>query len=586
MNRFVASDQGEASAKITVKLTIDPDLNRAAQRELEEFVRPYPAARDPNFTAAVTIMDAKTGALLALASYPAPTHLEADSMSDRIDDYNFNFRRLPIGSVAKVPFSTVILDSNPSFADLKIDVPPRESEVETLLGTGLSPPLHDDGAKDRGHPLDFENFIAVSSDKYAAALLLLASVPQNAVQISSSEIYYFDKQPMYARGLSIFETIRNGQPEFRSTADDVTSVFNWDEKFRSLFSVDYDRTPEGGQFDTSIWAPVYGFAPRASSSAFDGVSPEQESFRMNSLKDFRTEALPMILGNGEARWTNIKIAQTFARIVTGTTVSAWLGSAEGMSRPSTDEIKLKPETRARITRAMAMVTADSAGTAFGAFAGCLKAAAERARAQDRTLGVFGKTGTPEFELRSFNSQSTAINSLIRLYRVRLVAGRLVLSPNGSGELPIESSTRRDLARALRGDRDALAAIEEAHVSFKGVISRLIRDTRDPLELPMRYVIRGGNLLISVANPDRIESKFGRAMVFVAALYPPGVKKGAYGLAYDGTGTPLSAVAIAVNLGDNLVPGIHPHMGAQFAARLFADIVVPRLLPSGGKWSCR
>ena len=71
-------------------------------------------------------MDAKTGEVLALGTYPRDrsqlgARQAASLQPDPLIERNHNFARMPVGSVAKAPISLAILQANPELATLRIE---------------------------------------------------------------------------------------------------------------------------------------------------------------------------------------------------------------------------------------------------------------------------------------------------------------------------------------------------------------------------------------------------------------------------------------------------------------------------------
>ena len=102
--------------RLDLALTLDGRMQREIEERLARFVRSRRQPDEPAFRAAVTVMDVASGDLLALASFPQPEDLpqgpDASPAARRLLR-NHNLARLPIGSVAKVPFAAAILDAAP-----------------------------------------------------------------------------------------------------------------------------------------------------------------------------------------------------------------------------------------------------------------------------------------------------------------------------------------------------------------------------------------------------------------------------------------------------------------------------------------
>jgi hypothetical protein len=125
-----AARAGHGSAVPTpLRLSLDARLQQAAQDALSAGAATVRASGRLNarsarsgdaFKAAVTVMDTTSGQVLAVASWPlAETDLAPAQRRTRrgqnLIAQNHNFERLPVGSMAKGPFSMAILDADPGW---------------------------------------------------------------------------------------------------------------------------------------------------------------------------------------------------------------------------------------------------------------------------------------------------------------------------------------------------------------------------------------------------------------------------------------------------------------------------------------
>jgi hypothetical protein len=159
-----------------IVVTLDQRLQSEAESQLHAIVDQLPAA--PAFRSAVTMMDGMTGEVLAVASLPVAT---ADQQDDtrgrhRFTTSNHNFDLMPVGSVAKAPLSMAILQTFPALATL--EVRPGAPGFRELLGVDLGTRRADGFAFSDtvAGPawMNFTRFLEASSNKYAAALMLLS----------------------------------------------------------------------------------------------------------------------------------------------------------------------------------------------------------------------------------------------------------------------------------------------------------------------------------------------------------------------------------------------------------------------------
>ena len=393
--RGVETAMGRTSAD--VRTTLDRDLQAAAQTAL---ARKAEALRDdgPAFPASAVLMDAGTGEILALATYPssrdqlddrAARSVRTDPMLER----NQGFVRLPIGSIAKVPFSLAILQADPSLAGLYVppasDVSEKDGKAvrqfRTLLGVDLGASIDDHvlpagGA--RPGMIDFQTFLSHSSNKYAAALMLLALAPpghpegQGASEpyaIGGRELHRAPDLPMLAgardRGFGLIP-----RPEGELNLP-------WMVNLQSDFGLDAQASdlPPGRAYDFGVWGPFAG-------TGFDGVSPEREAFGLGSVHSLASDYVMTILGGGRSRWTTVKVAEVYSRIVTRRAVRAHL-TQQGASPPA--PLKIEDAAWRPVMQGLLGVAAPGGTGAT--------LADSKPTADGGVVRIFAKTGTPTVE---------------------------------------------------------------------------------------------------------------------------------------------------------------------------------------------
>jgi hypothetical protein len=340
--RGVESAMGRTPAN--VRTTLDRDLQLAAQTAL---VRKAEELRDqgPAFPASATLMDASNGEILALATYPsARSHLDArGARSVRTDpmlERNQSFVRLPVGSVAKVPFSLAILQSDPSLAELYVrpateDVDDNGKAVKrfrTLLGVDLGAFIDDHAPPGGAKPgmIDFNTFLSHSSNKYAAALMLLAMAPPGGHpdRAGSSEPYAIGAKDHHGPpDLEMLNGARSGDYGLVPRPNGAVNL-PWTLNLRSDFDLNAEGDGSGKDdaYNHAIWGPFAG-------AGYDAVSPEKEAFGLGSIHALASDYVMTILGGGRSRWTTVKVAEVFSRVVTRRAVQASILQAPIGGRP-------------------------------------------------------------------------------------------------------------------------------------------------------------------------------------------------------------------------------------------------------------
>ncbi len=402
-----------------VHLTLDPFLNQRVERALSRFGRRY---RRP-LRAAVTLMEADSGRLLALASYPTAGDL--DDLDPRqtwprreLLQRNHNFLQHQIGSATKPFLAAAALATEPNLATLETPCVPADTSAEDLLGYPIGAhnlPADCHGGGDRGL-VDFESFLTVSSNRYMLYLGSLAladwrgGVPagdRSAEPLPEEERWRlagraFDRRPVLPfvrqeEGVLVAEV--GQRPLFTH--------------FRDLFGhrVEYRkrRTVEG--LDPGLWQPVIDLtvADRGDSSilGFSTITPEAVDLRANLAQSFRQDLYTLFLGNGNNRWSNVHLAEGLARLVTGKPVRAQLieritapaatsGEPELLfsleEEPESAEWPLAEESRSLVESAMRTVVEAPQGTARRLRPAL--ATLNDAAPPGVTYRLLGKTGTP------------------------------------------------------------------------------------------------------------------------------------------------------------------------------------------------
>lgn len=446
-----------------VRLTLDGLVHLQIQRDLETYSNALlPATGRRPFRAAVTVMDTRSGELLALASYPtrSPPQLREPVPESWLAG-NHNFTSLPIGSAAKVPVTAAILSQYPALSTMRIEGSP--GGYDRVFGIDLGRTI---GEQASAAWVDFPTFLRQSSNKYATALMLMgiASDPWR-MGPCRSDPYAFSGLPGIAGGERRFAPefllpqVQADRPESRQggrcggafgpVSGSLSSIVrssrgsDWLSLFRTLFDIPGLEQPPSPdrRFDVGIWG---GYARRddVNPLALAAVSPERESFGLGSIRNFQNDYVSLILGGVRSRWTTVKLAEAYSRIVLGRMVRATLARDGTPVRGGALE-GLHPDARKAILSGMEEV-ARPGGTAHPYLGGPVAALAARTVAGER-IRVFAKTGTPSLARSRPIPARLALNSL---------AARRLLTVEAGNRLVV---TRK---RPGQSDRAALLAIPE------------------------------------------------------------------------------------------------------------------------------
>ena len=579
----------------SVTLTVSRSAEQAAAQVLRDSVKEVQAGRRavPDARAAITLMDGLSGALLALPSWP-----ESQVTGERDPDSlieNHNFTRLAPGSVVKVLYSAALLETHPELRQLKVNVVPEQ--FENVAGIPLADPVGEEG---RPGWMSFTEAIAYSANRYAATLLTLGSVDEEPeLQRPGGEIseavdhFFLDGTEQTQRPANLlFEPGRAGI---------LMENVAWAPRMRELYEIS-TASSGGERYRHYVWDGL----PRsfrlfgARTELLDGISPATENLQLNAIDEssFRTRFLPLILGGGESRWTNVALAEAFSSIVANRRVRARLVAGEP----------------ARMVNGPAYMDADVRGMLLDGMRGVVRfgtASRTRALAQARDelasaactqrgmqFELYGKTGTPELEDYVLSPAAEVFNQMAR-------DGLFVREP-GSGRISYPAFAERPLERkdvaALRAayrragtpaarDFQSYFKSSLAHTQcgrrspqqlWKEVFEGIVLDNNDKLDRRYQTVRGEGATLFSdrtCENKAPGKNLFGKHFVFVAALYdqlPAGARCDGKLAQAELTGVPAQVVAGVVAI-EHVSPGEESErVATRAAARLLLGPVAEQL----------
>lgn len=608
-----------------VVTSLDPDIQADVQRLLDEHLANSAGAGRDGRIAAVTVMDALTGEILAMASAPrAPPgqsgYVDRDDDWSRATRINQNLQLHPIGSVAKPLMAAAILHDDPNLLTLQIR---GRSQTEDILGLPLAPPLSNHQAPPW---VDFNAFIAGSDNIYAASLALLGSPDRGSGRcaLTPGDSYRIgrlgpDGQPidvveLRTRPKSAFERVdrdgvcRPAPTESRRQLrwpDALSRLFDVNISERGRYVVGPDEACNGGDgtfrrfgdgvHDAGPWAGLLSRYADADACGFRESSPLREALALDAARDFRSQLLPVVLGNGDGVWSTVKTAEAYSRLVTGRAVR----SRFTVGTDSFAMIDLQRDVRSGLTHALTLVPFGTArGTQLPA---SLDQIGASLRTRNQVLGVFLKTGTPVVVSRDYRPVDKAINLLISNNRVQhagLGDPGAVILVTPSGRMRIHGSLsepqRTAIARLLSQDR----TMREARLRFPTVSAQLVvnvlaqyaADQGDGGQ-PFAVAARARSVLITrvaargtILGDDRETAPKGKVVALVVAAYDPHrqanrnhtvVRLAADGRAYDGLALPVRAYTIVVNL--QYKDDGSPNGAADLAARVLAETLTPRFL---------
>jgi hypothetical protein len=395
LSSVAANETSDVGASVT--LTLLRSMDQSAAEILRKNADPNGSgvARAP---AAITLMDANTGALLALPSWPEIDDRSLADLDAESAPANHNFTRLAIGSVAKVLVAAPILDTDPRLLSLKLQ--PRDgTHFDSVLGIPLGRAIKDSRP---GQELDLHTGLYASSNRYAISLLTIGSADPGLATDGRRRIesrydwYSLGGKPVGERPPHLLF-----EPDGRDPPLSVQSL-KWVERLTNLFDVYSASMQQDRVTRQYIWSHLPpSLRPRQGSRLLDTISPEYENLRLEAIRraQFTTGFVSVVLGGGESRWTNVAVAEAFATLVRNRPVRAFVVSASKEQRPDPTRGQgwrpLKREVHEALTQALTAVP--SRGTARSVLNDTRSKLAAAACARNEAFALLGKTGTPELE---------------------------------------------------------------------------------------------------------------------------------------------------------------------------------------------
>jgi hypothetical protein len=290
------------SAPRVVPLSLDEQLSRDLQAELETFIKTQPQARDLSFAVGV-IANLTSGEILAA---PEINHRYADAPSGVL-------RTVNVGSAIKPLLAAATFASMPELASLQVYNP--GGRVAELWGYPLSSDFETGNRCPVGW-IDLRRFLECSSNLYSASLISAALQPRGnrhlelehraglafrlASRVESSRQPRLPLEP----GLTI-------HPE--SLFASVLS-HGLDDLFGITTSLEEASVDNG---EAAVWEGLTDLAGNPL-QAPQGLWPERSRVGLvfQGRRSTLRQLVAMSIGAGEARLTPIDLTQAFGRLIT------------------------------------------------------------------------------------------------------------------------------------------------------------------------------------------------------------------------------------------------------------------------------
>lgn len=377
---------GAGPTRSRVPTSIDPVIHFTAQQRLEALGVRELAGERSSFRAAAMLVDGLTGEIVAAPTFPiSPNQLvESDrKRAQRLNwlGLNMNLQALDVGSTAKVPIATAIVQEHPQLLTLRTTgkspgftrllgeplVPGRNEEMEDSIGAGQS--------------IDFPTFVARSSNYYALLLMKLAASPQ---PLASN-----GKALAPGEGYAIAGVARSRAP--RMPANGQMWGMTWAEQLWRLTCVmpyPIERSADQRWARAGCPRAYYADPGITQPERLAPIQHNSPNLRFNFVQPGLEypDYLMSILGQNRSRWTNAALIQAYARILSDRRVGLRFDRPTELERERGQPVLrlgLNPQVWRNVTQGMAGAveygTANRLQAALGPFPG---------------LAVYAKTGTP------------------------------------------------------------------------------------------------------------------------------------------------------------------------------------------------
>lgn len=423
LNRFVQQHpRPDQIGQPNIHLTIDRGLHSSVNRIFLDAVRGFDTRRSAVTNiqlepACICIVNALNGDVLAMPSYPAPADIQAMRLRAQNGSMpgvteaklrrlglNQNLTLIPIGSTTKPLLASAIWDTRPELSKLVIDEP--EGGRSALLGYKLAAPYSTMGPR----RVDSHGFLRMSSNDYTLHLGLLMLAKGVTIGANGTPVF-----PSGHADLSAFfrgDTIPGGLdrpdvPAFPKLAEcyDVGLVQRLTDGSSSMWDIGLLRPMlrQLGVKDVAMDAPDEGAVSDKATNdmreivynSFSSVLPERANLQLDTVSSVRGKFTSMLLGSGTNYWSNVKLAEAYARLGTGRKIQASL-AAESDKEPKLEdfpELPLKKETLALVHAGMQENAEGVAGSTAERISDSVKAARAKFAAKGLQFFAISKTGT-------------------------------------------------------------------------------------------------------------------------------------------------------------------------------------------------
>lgn len=603
----------ELARGLDVQLTIDRDVQVRMTDLFAGYASEIVRRRglEHPFAAGLTVMDAMSGEILALATWPQASDVASPSIEPGIRHRllrNQNLLRHPIGSAGKPFLFAAIADTYPELLDFTIAGHEAERYYDEIFQCAI--PTGYQLLEGHGSETDFRTALEISCNRYTVELATLALAAdlgggevvydrdvdwpapdedtrywlggwplRNAPDLSGfvfSEPLGGRRDPERSAVLACSSLDRFEQVRYRGVLGDVTGAATYRGRLPQGLPADADRRQlERGyttnRYDLDAWRPLLehlleGTTEEASwriRGALQEISPERVNLAFNQVTQLRGDMVSLLLGGATSTWTNVQLAEATSRLVTGRAVEARLVASEATGPAGS--LVLTPEAHDAVLDGMERVVSGSRGTARN-----LRDALEEVRRSfpDDRIYLFSKTGSPVLERAVPAVVARVLERLVVEGRLRFEGATLALH---SGDSAVAFERGDAFREALREASAELAPRADARLVARiltDVAADFVADARSrrggELTGPLR--LEGG--VLRVNREDRL---FRRRMVRqMGSVYLLTLVRVPHGVRWS-RGDPLPGEARAVSA------AIHLEIGPDSSVAVgAAGAVLPEL----------
>lgn len=517
----------------SLRTTIDSRVHGVAQQALVELAMDlYEQDRSiTSFRAAAVLMDGKTGEIAALPTFPAaPEHLHPSQRGSpthrKMLDRNSNFVRMVAGSTAKAPLAMAIVNRMPALTGFRIG---PSDPFRILFGLDLGVPVPDKG----GPTWDFTSFLARSSNKYAAALMMLGlSTPDQLDDCAGpgNEPWELGALRRDCRPVMPFlERTRRGP--YGLIGSWSAEAPAWGNDLYSLFCINPNSPDDAAPVpstaclaEDSRRRPIWRGASFARPRLLAAASPEREGFGLRIVDKLYEDYVMTILGGNRGRWTTIGLAQAYSRILTGRGVVARLtqpGGSGDEEQPETVALPINREAQQAVLNGLKGVVAQG-GT--GQQLGGVNLGPE--------FRLFAKTGTPNVSFLGEDDRAILQEFAAAGCGLRLVERPARAGAPARAELVVGDNPDLPIDRAIAAQPNCVTRFGPQAGRLVQLIGQL---NRSPSLSGVRADSQGR--VTRIPGDIQLRDGTGHLLVVMVARYPANARD---------TDAPCSVRTIAIN----------------------------------------